>query len=71
MLQPGETSAATAIVPEALGPQSLALKHAGDNLQLLMAGTTLILQVAPPAAKAQKNPLSNRSEQHGRIDLAA
>lgn len=48
MLQPGETTAATAIVPEALEPQSLAWKHAGDNLQLLMAGTTRILQVAHP-----------------------
>lgn len=151
MLQPGETTAVMAIVPVALGPQSLAWKHAGDNLQLLMAGTTLILQVvhpvvgagveqrsvfntdpwgrlqrttewglryfaldpetyawvymttyyamvenrlevtglgrylldvslpllpmqvryAPPAVKALKNPQLNRSEQNGRIDLAA
>ena len=52
MLQPGEPTAVTAIVPEALGPQSLAWKHAGDNLQLLMAGTTLILQVAHPVVGA-------------------
>lgn len=34
--------------PIALGPDSLAWKHAGDNLQLLMAGTTLLLQVSHP-----------------------
>ena len=38
--------------PEALGPDSLAWQHAGDNLQLLMAGTTLVLQVAHPVVGA-------------------
>ncbi len=38
--------------PAALGPDSLAWKHAGDNLQLLMAGTTLLLQVAHPVVGA-------------------
>lgn len=39
-------------LPIALGPDSLAWQHAGDNLQLLIAGTTLILQVAHPAVGA-------------------
>ena len=52
MTQSGSNSAVTATVPEALGPRSLAWKHAGDNLQLLMAGTTLILQVAHPVVGA-------------------
>ena len=52
MTTPGNTTAVTATVPEALGPDSLAWKHAGDNLQLLMAGTTLILQVAHPVVGA-------------------
>lgn len=39
-------------VPIALGPDSLAWQHAGDNLQLLMAGTTLVLQVAHPVVGA-------------------
>lgn len=38
--------------PAVLGPDSLAWKHAGDNLQLLMAGTTLLLQVAHPVVGA-------------------
>ena len=38
--------------PIALGPDSLAWKHAGDNLQLLMAGTTLLLQVSHPVVGA-------------------
>lgn len=36
----------------ALGPDSLAWLHAGDNLQLLMAGTTLILQTGHPVVGA-------------------
>ncbi|MCH8544846.1 MAG: DUF2236 domain-containing protein [Alcanivorax sp.] len=36
----------------ALGPDSLAWTHAGDNLQLLMAGTTLLLQVSHPIVGA-------------------
>ncbi len=40
------------LVPLALGPDSLAWQHAGDNLQLLMAGTTLVLQVAHPVVGA-------------------
>lgn len=36
------------IAPVALGPDTLAWTHAGDNLQLLMAGTTLLLQVSHP-----------------------
>ncbi|MEZ4326798.1 MAG: oxygenase MpaB family protein [Polyangiales bacterium] len=39
-------------VPVALGPESLAWRHAGDNLQLLMAGTTLVLQVSHPVVGA-------------------
>lgn len=39
-------------VPEALGPDSLSWKHAGDNLQLLVAGTTLVLQVSHPIVGA-------------------
>lgn len=39
-------------VPTALGPDSLAWEHAGDNLQLLIAGTTLLLQVAHPVVGA-------------------
>ncbi|EDX89452.1 oxygenase MpaB family protein [Alcanivorax sp. DG881] len=38
--------------PVALGPDSLAWTHAGDNLQLLMAGTTLLLQVSHPVVGA-------------------
>lgn len=38
--------------PVALGPDSLVWKHAGDNLQLLMAGTTIGLQVAHPIVGA-------------------
>lgn len=38
--------------PTALGPDSLAWQHAGDNLQLLIAGTTLMLQVAHPIVGA-------------------
>lgn len=52
MTHPGSTTAVTGLVPEALGPQSLAWKHAGDNLQLLMAGTTLLLQVSHPVVGA-------------------
>ncbi len=52
MTHPGNASAVTALVPEVLGPDSLAWKHAGDNLQLLMAGTTLMLQVAHPVVGA-------------------
>lgn len=39
-------------IPEALGPDSLAWQHAGDNLQLLIAGTTLMLQVSHPVVGA-------------------
>ena len=39
-------------IPTALGPDSLAWKHAGDNLQLLMAGTTLLLQLSHPVVGA-------------------
>ncbi|MBA55392.1 MAG: hypothetical protein CMK89_13135 [Pseudomonadales bacterium] len=39
-------------IPAALGPGTLAWKHAGDNLQLLMAGTTLLLQVSHPVVGA-------------------
>lgn len=35
-----------------LGPDSLAWQHAGDNLQLLVAITTLVLQVAHPVVGA-------------------
>lgn len=35
-----------------LGPESLAWQHAGDNLQLLVAVTTLVLQVAHPVVGA-------------------
>ena len=52
MTDPGSTTAVTATVPLALGPDSLAWKHAGDNLQLLMAGTTLMLQVSHPVVGA-------------------
>ncbi|MED5238052.1 MAG: oxygenase MpaB family protein [Pseudomonadota bacterium] len=38
--------------PITLGPDSLAWTHAGDNLQLLMAGTTLLLQVSHPVVGA-------------------
>jgi len=38
--------------PIALGPDSLVWKHGGDNLQLLMAGTTVGLQVAHPVVGA-------------------
>jgi uncharacterized protein (DUF2236 family) len=38
------------VVP--LGPDSLVWKHAGDRLQLLLAGTTLVLQVAHPVVGA-------------------
>ncbi|MGH8491896.1 MAG: oxygenase MpaB family protein [Moraxellaceae bacterium] len=44
--------AAAKPLPKALGPDSLAWQHAGDNLQLLMAGTTLVLQVAHPVVGA-------------------
>lgn len=70
MLQPGETTAVTAIVPEALGPQSLAWKHAGDNLRLLYGGPDR----APKAGQdlfALPHFQSKQPEQHGRIDLAA
>ncbi len=40
------------LTPTALGPDSLAWKHAGDNLQLLIAGTTLVLQVSHPVVGA-------------------
>lgn len=39
-------------IPAALGPDTLAWKHAGDNLQLLMAGTTLLLQLSHPVVGA-------------------
>ncbi|MCG8534654.1 MAG: DUF2236 domain-containing protein [Pseudomonadales bacterium] len=39
-------------LPKALGPDTLAWKHAGDNLQLLIAGTTLLLQVSHPVVGA-------------------
>jgi len=52
MTDPASTSAVTANVPKALGPDTLAWKHAGDNLQLLMAGTTLVLQVSHPIVGA-------------------
>ncbi|RLU00644.1 oxygenase MpaB family protein [Ketobacter sp.] len=39
-------------IPQALGPDSLAWQHAGDNLQLLIAGTTLLLQVSHPVVGA-------------------
>ena len=42
----------TKSLPSALGPDSLAWQHAGDNLQLLIAGTTLILQVSHPVVGA-------------------
>jgi uncharacterized protein (DUF2236 family) len=45
-IQPQEPRVAT------LGPDSLAWKHAGDRLQLLLAGTTLVLQVAHPVVGA-------------------
>lgn len=38
--------------PIALGPDSLAWQYAGDNLQLLIAGTTLVLQVSHPVVGA-------------------
>ncbi|HET8708213.1 MAG TPA: oxygenase MpaB family protein [Pseudomonadales bacterium] len=38
--------------PVALGPDSMVWKHGGDNLQLLMAGTTIGLQVAHPVVGA-------------------
>ena len=46
------TTGASRQTPVALGPDSLAWKHAGDNLQLLMAGTTLLLQVSHPVVGA-------------------
>lgn len=67
MTDPGSTTAAKAIVPLALGPDSLAWKHAGDNLQLLMAGT--ILPLLP--LKALRKTKSSGQQEHGRIDLAA
>ncbi len=47
-----EPTTKTKPVPTALGPDSLAWQHAGDNLQLLIAGTTLILQVSHPVVGA-------------------
>lgn len=38
--------------PLALNSDTLAWKHAGDNLQLLIAGTTLLLQVSHPVVGA-------------------
>lgn len=49
---PDASPEASKPVPTALGPDSLAWQHAGDNLQLLMAGTTLVLQVAHPVVGA-------------------
>ena len=46
------TSTDNNATPIALGPDSLAWTHAGDNLQLLMAGTTLLLQVSHPVVGA-------------------
>lgn len=51
-----------------LTPDTLAWKHAGDNLQLLMAGTTLILQVAHPVVGAGVNQFSVfRKDPWGRL----
>ncbi|MDQ8036700.1 MAG: oxygenase MpaB family protein [Pedobacter sp.] len=49
---PSAADAPAKPIPKALGPDSLAWQHAGDNLQLLMAGTTLVLQVAHPVVGA-------------------
>lgn len=46
------TGKQTRPTPKALGPDSLAWQHAGDNLQLLIAGSTLMLQVAHPVVGA-------------------